>query len=262
MTWFVESLPLVAGLVVAILYTRGAIRTGRPSGWALLAFYAGTALMLAALLPPIDVLAEHSVAAHMVQHELLFVAPLLLLAGKTGTGALLGIDRPLREAAARKVRWLVETTSMLTRRPVALAILIGTFAIWHLPAAYDSTLTSPFLHGLEHLTFFLAGVCYWVSIVGVRQTRDQGYGTALASLFVVSLTGTAGGALLAFAATPWYPVHSGRATAAGLDWLTDQQLAGLVMWIPMGLLLVSMFIGLGTRWLRSLESAGVPGAPR
>jgi putative membrane protein len=261
--WLVESVPMAAGLVIAVLYARGAVKTGRPSGWAVLSFFAGVLLVFAALLPPIDAMADHSLAAHMVQHELLFVAPLLLLAGKAGTGALLGIDRPLRGAVARKVRWLVDNTAVLTRRPMALAILIGTLAIWHLPAIYDSTLTSPLLHGVEHLSFFLAGLSYWVSIVGVRQTRDRGYGAALTSLFVVSLIGTAGGALLAFASTPWYPVHSGRAAAVGLDWLTDQQLAGLVMWIPMGLLLISMFLGLGMRWLRSLDAApGIPGGPR
>lgn len=225
-----------------------------------MSFFIGVSLVFAALLPPIAGLADHSLAAHMVQHVLLFVAPLLLLAGKAGTGALLGIERPLRGIVAGWVRRLMGRTAVLTRRPVALAILVGTLVIWHVPDAYDATLTSPLLHALEHLTFFLAGLCYWVSIVGVRQARDHGYGAALASLFVLSLTGTAGGALLAFATIPWYPVHSGRAAAAGLDWLTDQQLAGLVMWIPMGLIFISMFVGLGIRWLRSLDAAaGVPG---
>lgn len=254
MAWLFESLPLAAGVVIGLLYARGAIKTGRPPRWTVLAFFGGVLLVFAALLPPIDALAEHSLTAHMIQHELLFVAPLLLLAGKAGTGALLGIERSLRGAIAKKLRWLVDETEVMTRRPVALAFLIGTLALWHLPAVFDGTLASPLLHGLEHLSFFLAGLSYWASIVGVRQARKHGYGGALASLFVVSLTGTAGGALLAFANAPWYPVHSGRATAAGLDWLTDQQLAGLVMWIPMGFLLISMFIGLAMRWLRSIDA--------
>ncbi|MGH8945783.1 MAG: cytochrome c oxidase assembly protein [Acidimicrobiia bacterium] len=263
MTRLLESLPLAAGLLVAVLYARALLRTGRPSRSSALAFFAGMLAVFVALLPPVDSLAEHSLTAHMIQHELLFVAPLLLLAGNAGTGALLGIERPLRGRVARWVRWVVADAQVLVKRHVAWALLVTSLAVWHLPAVFDATLSSALLHGLEHLSFFGVGLTYWASIVGVRQAREHGYGGALASLFLLSLVGTAGGALLAFATAPWYPVHSGRATAAGLDWLTDQQLAGLVMWIPMGLLLISMFIGMAMRWLRSIEAAAsVPGPRR
>lgn len=259
MSPIIESLPLAAGLVVAILYTRALLRRRRPSAWPALAFFSGILLIFVALLPPIDSMAEHSLTAHMIQHELLFVAPLLLLAGKAGTGALLGIDPPLRGAVAKWVRWLEARTERLVRRPVAWAVLVATVVVWHIPAVFDATLNSSLLHGLEHLAFFLAGLGYWASIVGSRQAREHGYGSALASLFLMSLVGTATGALLAFAVGPWYPLHSTRATAAGLDWLMDQQSAGLVMWIPMGLLLAAMFLGLAIRWLRSIDAAaGIP----
>lgn len=257
------GLPLTALVVGIFLYGTAVVRLARTgksgplSPRFILAFITGSVMLMAALLPPLDTLAEHSLAAHMAQHTLIFVGTLMLVAGRAGTGVLLGIDPPLRGKLAGTLRSLGPWVGVATKRATALAAMITILAFWHLPGPFDATLSSELLHGMEHASFAAVALLYWISVLGRPWSGRNEYGTALGSLFLLSLAGTAFGALLTFSTSEWYPVHSSRATRAGIDWLTDQQLAGLIMWVPVGVTLVSTFVILGLRWLHAIDSASV-----
>jgi cytochrome c oxidase assembly factor CtaG len=169
---------------------------------------------------------------------------------------MLGLDPSFRGRVATGLRRIWPVVETLAKPAVAWAILVVTIAVWHVPALFDATLESEILHGMEHLWFFTAAILYWFSLTGLGRKSQIGYLPVLASVFGLALFGTALGALLTFANNPWFPEHAARASAAGRDWLADQQLAGVIMWLPGGVLLLATFLVVGRRWLGSLESAG------
>lgn len=207
-----------------------------------------TALLLGALalFGPLDDWAARSTAGHMVQHMLLIVvvAPLLVLA------------RPLpqwRAVTGRRLDAGWRVLQRATRRPLACA-LAHALAIWgwHAPVPYQLAVRDPLWHVLEHASFlFTAWLCWWAVL---RPGRRGVLPAALALLFTALHTGLLG-ALLTFAPVPLYGAASGG--------LADQQLAGLLMWIPGGAVYLLAALWAAGRWLRGAEPLGLarPGAP-
>ena len=213
-------------------------------------FAAGWIVLAAALLPPLDALSDRSFALHMVQHELLMVvaAPLFVLARplEAWTWAL---APTWRSALARLSR-----VGIVTRTWDAAVAPTGAFAIhaialwaWHLPILFQLALDDTAVHALQHACFFASALCFWRSVLA-RESRAQD-GAAMASLFATMLHTSALGALLTFAISPWYPAYA--AVAGGrLTPLEDQQLGGLVMWVPGGMAYIVAALALAMRWLR------------
>ena len=116
----------------------------------------------------------------------------------------------------------------------AAAAFAAIFWIWHSPAFYDETLRSNVVYyWLMHVTTIAAALALWVAIF---------YSTAPLAfliLFVSGLQMSLLGALLTFAAVPLFSVHEFTTATWGFTWLQDQQLGGLVMWVPAGLLLTA-----------------------
>jgi cytochrome c oxidase assembly factor CtaG len=116
--------------------------------------------------------------------------------------------------------------------------------LWHLPPLFQAALHHPLLHILQHVCFFGSALGYWWSVLG-RAHRPKG--SAMASLFTTMLHTSVLGALLTFAPSPWYASAGMR--AFGLSALEDQQLGGLIMWVPGGLAYLIAGLGLLARWL-------------
>lgn len=199
-------------------------RAGRGRGVTRLhaaAFSAGMALLALAVLSPLHDAAERLLWAHMIQHELLMVlaAPLLVL------------GRPLQAFAhvvpLRLPRFFSDPLVAWTAHAAAIWL-------WHLPAAFDAALGSEAWHFAQHASFLATAVIFWWTIAA---RADLG---ALLSLFSTMIYTGALGALLAFARAPWY---------AGFA-LDDQQLAGLIMWVPAGLAYPAAALFIASRWLR------------
>ena len=105
------------------------------------------------------------------------------------------------------------------------------FWLWHSPLFYDETLRNNLVYWLMHITTFAAALALWGAVF--RSSAPLAFLLLFATGVQMSLLG----ALLTFAADPLYSVHEFSTTAWGLSWLQDQQLGGLVMWVPAGLLL-------------------------
>jgi putative membrane protein len=186
-----------------------------------------------ALLGPIDEMAERSFSLHMVQHELLMVvaAPLIVL-GRPLEAWAWGAPVGVRRAVATAVR-----AAPLRRLWDLLGAPVGAWTfhalalwVWHLPALFLAALASLPMHCLQHACFFASALGFWwVAFGGIARASNA---ASIASLFTTMLHTSALGALLTFAPTPWY-AHGGP-LAFGLSPLEDQQLGGLVMWIPGG----------------------------
>ena len=246
---------IVAALgVAAIAYVAGLCRLWRASarGRGISrreagAFAAGWLVLAFALPGPLDAWSARSFAVHMTQHEaLMLIAAPLLVRG-----------RPLAVWSwALSADWRAATHRLLTRsawryvwrtftRPLgATTLQLGVLFAWHLPAWFDRAVTHAGVHALQHTSFLAAALCFWWAVrtgAAARSASRAASGIAVACVFVTMLATGALGALLTFAPVPWYRAYV-DGTAWGLSALEDQQLGGLLMWVPGGL--AYLFAGL------------------
>ena len=137
--------------------------------------------------------------------------------------------------------------------PLAVFVLHAlALWVWHLPALYQATLADDFVHALQHLSFFLTAALFFWALIHGRFGRT-GYGAAVLYVFATSVHSGVLGALLTFAPRLWYPIYQARTSRWGLSPLEDQQLAGLVMWVPAGVLFIALGLGLFAAWISEAE---------
>ena len=261
-----EGLASAAGVVLlaalAAAYGRGVHELWNRRGTGevvparrVVAFGAGVVALVAAQSPPVHALADRSFAGHMAQHMILMVvAGPLLAAGAAGLPLSLATPTRLRR---RLARWRAGPAGRSLRRPPILAVVaaITQAAVlwaWHLPTLYLLALDSPGLHAAEHLSFVSAAWLLWSAVLGTGPRRLSGP-VALLLLFATMMPASALAAVLTFAPAPLYP--PGALAPTGGDPLIDQQLAGLVMWIPMDVVVLMAAAGLFLRWLCRLDRA-------
>jgi putative membrane protein len=251
--------PTVIALLAAssLLYVRGAVEVRRRGGTVraleALSFAGGQVAIVAALLSPIDTLKDLLFSAHMGQHELLMLvaAPLYALA-KPLSPMLFGFPRTVRGAMGRFAKRIEPGWHALTHPAVALLLHAAALWIWHLPALYQAALADPVLHGFQHFTFFVTAALFWWAMVHGGYGR-VGYGVAVLFVFLTATHSSILGALLTFAGSLWYPVYASGAHELHVDPLRDQQLAGLLMWVPAGAIFTLMGLGLFAAWLGQAE---------
>lgn len=253
---------IISLVAVTMLYAGGVRavwrRAGRGHGVSVRQaslFAAGMIALALALLSPLDTMAEQLFAAHMVQHMVLIgIAPPLLVLGAPMVAFSWAVPRPLR---MRAHRWWHRATGARALAGGAGAALLSPWAVWiphaiaiwawHAPALYQRALENDTLHALEHLCFIGTALPVWWAVLEPRGARREGYAAGILVLLATAMHTGALGALLVFARTPWYPGQASGAAAWGLTALEDQQLAGLIMWIPGGFiyLVASSWLFLG-----------------
>lgn len=221
--------------------TKAAPLQGRHLGRGV-SFAAGTVLLFAALVWPLEAWTASSFAAHMVQHMVLvLLAPPLLLLARPGALWLRGLPAGWRKAAVRWRKWPgVRGLSLLSASPVNASLLYGAALwFWHVPVFFDMALQSDLVHWAEHLTLIGTSLLFWRSLM---RARRAGAAWGLVCSLVTVIHSSFLGALLTLAPRPLYPVYAlARGTESAL---ADQQMAGLIMWVPMGAayLLVGLFM--------------------
>lgn len=250
----------VLGAIAVGLFTAGRrTRRHHVSPWRLRCTLIALAVVAAAIASPLDGLAGALASAHMVQHVLLIlVAAPLLVAGAPVFASLAAAARPSRVALARVARKpLVKGVGRFALSAV-VAWLVHAAALWawHSAALYDAALRYDPVHALEHLTFIGTAMLFWNVVLARRRARRVPAPAAVLVVFTMGLQSVFLSALLTFAPTPWYEGYAVSARVWGLDPLTDQQLAGLVMWIPAGFVYFGIAVGLLTRWLQAAEREG------
>jgi putative membrane protein len=218
-------------------------------------FVAGWLTLVVALVSPLHAWGNALFSAHMVQHELLMlVAAPLLIVGKPVAILLSGLPRGWAPALARFGKaepW--RTVTHLCSHP-AIAWLIHAIVLWawHLPSLFQATLTSNLVHAAQHISFLGSALLFWWAVIYGRQ-RAAGYGIAVLYLFTTAMHTGLLGALLSLAGAPWYPAYAGTTESWGLTLLEDQQLGGLIMWIPAGIVYIVAGLVLFAAWLRESE---------
>jgi len=233
---------------VATLWRRAGV--GRGIGRAhVLRFTSGWLLLAVALLSPLDVIAARSFAAHMVQHELLMVAaaPLLVLSRPLEAFAWAlprGVMRALRGCA--RASPLRRTWRAFTSPSGAWFVHAIALWGWHVPALFVAALASAPLHALQHACFLASALAFWWATLGAG-SRAAGI-AAVACLFTTMLHTSLLGALITFAPAVLY-MHATEAAPFAMTPLEDQQLGGLVMWVPGALPFLLAGLGIVAAWL-------------
>jgi putative membrane protein len=216
---------------------------GRPlPRWRMACFAAGIAVLAVAVLSPLEGLAEELLTAHMVQHLLVLdIAALLIVLGLTGP-----MLQPI--LAIRWLRWI----RTLAHPIVSLLLWTAVLYVWHIPALYEAaTFDSELLHAIEHGCFFFAGLGIWLSLVGPLPKPDWfGNGAKVAYVIAVRLIGAVLANVLMWSGSLLYPRYEAAGAGSGIEPLTDQGTAGIVMMFESTILTLATLTWLFFRWAR------------
>lgn len=225
------------------------------------AFWTGVLALAVALVSPLDALSGVLVSAHMVQHVLLIlVAAPLLAVSAPGAALLRGTPQEVRELArgTRRVVGLDLPRLQRLRSPVGRWLLyVGTLWVWHASVVYGAAVEHALVHALEHATFLTSAFLVWSAILGPARVRVS-RGLGLLGVFTLGLQGIFLSVLLTFAQEPFYAEHLSPPASWGLDPLADQQLAGVLMWIPAGLIHTGIALCLLVAWLNESDDVSAP----
>jgi putative membrane protein len=265
--WSWDPLVVISLALSGWLYIRGLRALWRQAGagrgigkWEAGAFAAGWLTLVIALVSPLHPLGGVLFSAHMTQHELLMLvaAPLLVL-GRPMLPLLWSLPIAWRRRVGgwSNKRWVKRGWRGLTLPVVAWTVHAIALWIWHAPPLFEATLHSELVHTLQHLSFFLSALLFcWALLHGPG--GRMGYGAAVVYIFTTAVHSSILGALLTFARTEWYPAYHATTAGWGLTPLEDQQLGGLIMWVPAGAVYMLAGLILLAGWLRGGTPEPIP----
>ena len=212
------------------------------------AYFGSLTVIFAALISPLDALSDQLASAHMIQHMLIMVvaAPLFVL-GVPGLVLTWGLPRRWRRIAGGWRQWL---DADVFGRPLLPSLMYAAALwIWHLPVMYEAALADPLVHDAQHLSFFIAACLFWRLLLDPLRRLRLHPVAAMLILFATALHAALLGVFMTLSPVLWYDVYVGRTAAWGLTPLSDQQLAGLIMWMPACLVYPAVAAAVFGRWL-------------
>ena len=240
LAWSADPTALIGIPLAAILYARGLrslerrrIHDKRRTA----AFYIGLIALFIALVSPLDALSDELFLAHMGQHMLLmfFAVPAIQI-GAPVIPLMRGIPRPLRKRVAIpifKSPFVRSALRNLFRPLIAWPLFIGVILGWHFPLTYEAALKNEAVHLFEHLTFALGAYLWWWNVIDPAPLRASlSYLARVPFVFITIVPTFVLGAFLTFAPNPFYPHYELTAPAYGITALEDQEIGGIIMWIP------------------------------
>ncbi len=246
--WDWEPSVVIGCILLAAAYVWAVrLRLTRPAVF----YFAGLALLLLALVSPLDVLGDdYLFSAHMLQHLLLalMIPPLLLR----------GIPAEVFQRAV-KVRALGRAERFLRRPAVAWLAGIGAMAAWHTPLLFNAALANEPLHIAQHFCFLVTGTIFWWPVLSpLPESRMAPVPWAAGYLFTACLACTLIGVALTFSPASIYPAYLHPQDPAGIlmlvrgEWglsaAADHQAGGLLMWVVGCLVYLCGTMAMFARW--------------
>jgi putative membrane protein len=262
-TWSWDPLVIAPLLLTGVFYARGGWRlwtraheARRTYALMFASFAAGWFFLAAALVSPLHWLGERLFTAHMAEHELLMIvaAPLLLIGRPVGP-FMWALPRAIRKRLANALARLTRANAWtaLIRPGPASALHALVIWGWHAPLLYELALSNARVHWLQHVSFLLSALLFWWSLL---RNREHGYGSAVLFLLLTAMHTGLLGVLLAMARAPVYPAQTATSADWGLSPVEDQQLAGILMWVPGGLVYAIAALVMAGLWIaRSAPSS-------
>ena len=239
--WSTNPIPSFGLILAAYLYLTGLSRWHRPthpiSRWQRISFFSGLVVVFIALQSPIDPIAEHMFSFHQLQHILIrMVAPLLILGGAPLTPMLRGLPHWVLQGVVRPIvsNSLARSAYYrLTNPVVATIIFLGILYLWQVPVNMNLALRNELVHQFMHLTMTFSGFLFYWLIIDPKPHRSRmHYGLRVLYLGLIVIPNTMLGVALVFAETPIYSAYVEAGQLFGMSIMTDQQLGGLMLWVP------------------------------
>jgi putative membrane protein len=260
-TWGTEPYVWIGLALSAWLYARGLRRMWRASGgggvrpWEAWCYAGGWVALFVALASPLHPWGRVLFAAHMTQHEILMLvaAPLLVL-GRPLIVYLVALPPAWAHALGNLSNraWWRHAWRAISNPLAAWAIHAAALWMWHVPALFQATIDDDLVHTAQHLSFLLSALLFWWAVTHGRQ-RATAYGMAVLYMFTTALHSGLLGVLITFSRSLIYGAYAQTTQSWGLSPLEDQQLGGLIMWIPAGLVYVVAGLAFMAGWLREAE---------
>ncbi len=268
--WTLEPSLLVGLTLATMLYIAGVrnvwVRAGVGHGVRArncVCFAGAIVALIIALVSPLDGLSAALFSAHMVQHLLLvLVAAPLLLFSDMPLALLWALPRADARALSRHVTHISLLGRLWHRLSNPGCAWLG-FALvlwlWHAPVFFEAALRDNSIHAVEHVCLLAASMLFWWPLLKMTSPEHVRYGIAIPYLFSTALHTSILGVLMTFSAQAWYPYYAPFSSAWGYTPLSDQQLAGLVMWIPGGAVFTLLTILYFAAWFSALERRSIRG---
>lgn len=253
---------VVAGLLIAGgLYLAGVRRGARDRWWRQALFFGGLVALAAALLSPIEPLADHVFAIHQVEHMLLrSIGPMLILLSQPQAALMRGMPEWLRRglvgplvgsAGVRRV------FRFFSYPLVATILFLGISWFWMIPRWHDIAILDEPIHYCWHVTLLLSGLFFFSVIFDARSApAGPRLGTRLIMFWCAAMGNILLGAFLTFKTTPLYHAYDLMGRMFGLSAARDEQIGGLIMWIPGCMMFALSAILILHRWGIDEERAG------
>lgn len=240
--WSLDPGLLIPMATVAWFYLRGLRRWDHRSRehpwWRTAFFYAGLSAYALAMESPIDRLGAHHFSMHMVQHEIvmMYAVPMILLGAPT-TPLLRGLPRWLRLGVVRPLAGGAVTRNLyraITHPAAAIFVMTIVVWSWHLvPGWWEASLADQRIHDLQHVSFTLASTLFWWNVIDPKPLHSRvPYLLRVLYIFGGTIPKHILAAFITFAAHPFYPSYISAYRVLPIDPESDQQLAGLIMWVP------------------------------
>lgn len=229
---------IVAGLLIAgALYVSGVRRGAKARWWRHALFFAGLLALAAALLSPIEPLADHVFAIHQIEHMLLrSIGPMLILLSQPQAALMRGLPEWLRREIVSPAvgSTAVRRTFGFFSQPVmATALFVGVSWFWMIPRWHDVAILNETIHYTWHITLLVTGLFFFSTIFDPRPSPvGASLGTRLIMFWCAAMGNILLGAFLTFKSVPLYHAYDVMGRMFGLDAATDEQIGGLTMWIP------------------------------
>jgi putative membrane protein len=248
--WYWRSPAWVIVLAATFVYTLAAVI--RPvTRRQITCFVIAAATFLLALASPLGVLAsQYSFSAHMVQHLLLLlVVPLC---------AILAWPSPMGVAAdngaqsrAPVIRWLAG---------------VGAMWFWHVPALCTAAMQSSWVFAIQTCSLITAGAAFWWPVFRPQLQKRMQPHVAAAYLFSGCIGCSLLGIYITFSPVSVCPLYAGVGGQSdelmrlvheqwGLTCQLDQQVGGLLMWVPACMVYLGAILVSFSSWYRVPEQA-------
>lgn len=263
-SWSLDPSLVYVG-VAAGLYLLGCYGYAKPKPLQMVSFFAGLLTIVIALDSPIDYYADQLFWVHMFQHVLLLtVAPPLFLLGRPWPTMWRALPVKPRTSLARTVAragWTAPVRALA--RPLPAWILFNaTVVLWHIPAAYNATLTNGVIHVVEHAMFFFTGLLFWARVIDPGPLRPRlVWPVRIAYTVGAMVVGWVLAITLVVVPHPIYGYYAALASRpGGLTALEDQQIAAGIMWVPGSIAYAITFVIGFYRWLEPSRATSSPSA--
>lgn len=228
--------------------------------WRPISYVVGLIFIGLALMSPLDVLASQLFSMHMIQHLLLImIAPPLMLIANPMPFMLWGLPGKWRLKIGRGLSRLLNGKSTFrqylrkaTTPGIVWMIWLVSIIGWHDPNAYNAALRSDLVHDLEHLSFFFGGMLYWWHVTGAGPRIHKQFGLIGRIAFALSAVppNMLTGAAIAFAQDVIYTYYNNVPRLMGLSVMEDQQMGGVIMWVPGSMMYIIAALVLISRLLQ------------